>query len=288
MRTVLPPPTHCAHLNLAVALPKKLNQTEANNKQKKSHRIMGTIKVAEKHTGSIKQENLRSQLDLEKNKLEQALKSQHYTGNADPSSYHPVTTVYARAHPRVDRRAATLFDVHKDDVFTGKDNKLLNEPVTREFHSEPAVEEWGSEALKEESFSILDEQQVAYLRALDNYIDELREQLDILQMHDMRDDAKPERQPPIDEIEGRINELQMKSDSMFVNIQGREGDLGEENLDTTSQVSVNVEEIDARNKQRLKRLEAMQLLNDIDLDPEMVLERFMTKNIQPVNRSVRY
>ncbi|TPP56131.1 hypothetical protein FGIG_10626 [Fasciola gigantica] len=42
--------------------------------------------------------------------------------------------------------------------------------------------------------------------------------------------------------------------------------------------SLSIEQLAAKNEQRLKRLDAMQLLNDIDADPEAVLQRFIEKH----------
>ncbi|KAF7239799.1 DNA double-strand break repair rad50 ATPase [Paragonimus skrjabini miyazakii] len=207
--------------------------------------------------------NLRAQLELEKIRIEEALNRNRYTNEYDVGSTHQFIPEGSRSHPRVVRKGALLFN--RSYQFDSGAKTKYGIGTVRETGP---LSDWAKAAVHENSIDKLDEQQVAYLRAQDNYLNELKEDMDILNLKELLNDTRLERQKSI-----TWNEAEKEQDHMIDRIVPID-------LKSTSpsQKSINIEELDAKNQQRLKRLEAIQLLNDIDTDPEAVLQRFVAKH----------
>ncbi|KAA3673737.1 centrosome and spindle pole-associated protein 1 [Paragonimus westermani] len=218
----------------------------------------------EKEQSAIAQlKNLRAQLELEKVRIEEALNRNRYLNEYDVGSTHQFVSEGSRSHPRVVRRGALLFN--KPHHFDSAAKTKYGIGTVQEMGP---LSDWGKAAVHENSIDNLDEQQVAYLRAQDNYLNELKEDMDILNLKELLNDTRLERQKSI-----TWNEAEREQDQLTDGIVPSEF----KSL-SPSQRSIDIEELDAKNQQRLKRLEAIQLLNDIDTDPEAVLQRFVAKH----------
>ncbi|KAF5395007.1 DNA double-strand break repair rad50 ATPase [Paragonimus heterotremus] len=218
----------------------------------------------EKEQSAIVQlKNLRAQLELEKLRIEEALNRNRYLNEYDVGSAHQFISEGSRSHPRVVRKGALLFN--KPYQFDCGAKTKYGIGTVREMGP---LSDWAKATVHENSIDKLDEQQVAYLRAQDNYLNELKEDMDILSLKELLNHTKLERQKSI-----TWNEAEREQDQMIDRVVPTD-------LKSTSpsQKSIDIEELDAKNQQRLKRLEAIQLLNDIDTDPEAVLQRFVAKH----------
>uniref|UniRef100_A0A183B5E7 CCDC50_N domain-containing protein n=1 Tax=Echinostoma caproni TaxID=27848 RepID=A0A183B5E7_9TREM len=204
--------------------------------------------------------NLRTQLDIEKQKLENALlKTRNNNGN---EAY--ANTDEARWRPRVSKKGSFLFS--KDEH--PKESKNIHTNIT--------TKNWVEELVKEEDRALMEKNQASYLQAQDEYLTELKDSLALLSLQEIQNDAK---------LKAILNENQENSVRHISRNSSEDLDERPSKLTprSVSVSSVNLEEIAAKNEQRLKRLEAMQLLNDIDADPEAVLQRFIEKHdeVQP-------
>ncbi|OON18822.1 hypothetical protein X801_05319 [Opisthorchis viverrini] len=202
--------------------------------------------------------DLRTQLDTEKMRIEEALRRHQTLDRYGLTSGKP--------HPRVVRRGETLF--------TGP---YLFEPNCRWKYGIGTVREvspfgmWAKNALHEDSLLRMDAKQMAFLNAQDNYLRELNDELDVMTKRELLNDAILERQNLLgaDEPVGQRAAMEFLLD---------EPTKESKRPASPSQGSVDIDELNEKNQQRLKRLEAIQLLNDIDTDPEAVLQRFVTKH----------
>ncbi|KAF8564195.1 DNA double-strand break repair rad50 ATPase [Paragonimus westermani] len=218
----------------------------------------------EKEQSAIAQlKNLRAQLELEKVRIEEALNRNRYLNEYDVGPTHQFVSERSRSHPRVVRKGALLFN--KPCQFDSAAKTKYGIGTVQEMGP---LSDWAKAAVHENSIDNLDEQQVAYLRAQDNYLNELKEDMDILNLKELLNDTRLERQKSL-----TWNEAEREQDQLTDVIVPSEF-----KSPSPSQKSIDIEELDAKNQQRLKRLEAIQLLNDIDTDPEAVLQRFVAKH----------
>lgn len=200
--------------------------------------------------------NLRSQLDFEKQKIENAL-TQSKTKNVWSN---PTIIETARMRPKVTRKGSDLFIKKKTLI----DKSYL-------YTETPSISSWAAEMMKEENRARMEHKQASYLRAQDSYLAELKEDLDLLSLREMRNDIKLRKLLKENDDE----QAESTSESSFIELNEKPSKLTPRAASTSS---ISIEELAAKNDQRLKRLDAMQLLNDIDADPEAVLQRFIEKH----------
>ncbi|GAA43215.2 DNA double-strand break repair rad50 ATPase [Clonorchis sinensis] len=231
----------------------------ATHNLKKNSFCTDNSRQSEKDHSVIQQlRDLRTQLDTEKMRIEEALHRHQTLERYGLTSGKP--------HPRVVRRGETLF--------TGP---YLFEPNCRWKYGIGTIREvspfgmWAKNALHEDSLLRMDAKQMAFLNAQDSYLRELNDELDVMTKRELLNDAILERQNLLgaDEPVGQRAAIEFLLD---------EPTKESRRLASPSQGSVDIDELNEKNQQRLKRLEAIQLLNDIDTDPEAVLQRFVTKH----------
>ncbi|CAH8538786.1 unnamed protein product [Schistosoma guineensis] len=210
---------------------------------------------------------LKAQLDREKSKTESMYYQQKRTRGNNKERME-VGTCKQRSRPRINIKAVELF----------QDASIFNENNTHVSSGQmPShVQDVEPESLLEESYiedlRDVDRKQVTLLRKQNNHLQELRTELlqnikDKSRGHSVREknvqNCNPSamRNPILDD-----NDLLIKSQNE-----------SDEILHSTSlsNGSIDLNQIAEKNKQRLLRLDAIQLLTEVSDDPESVLQRFV-------------
>ncbi|CAH8542523.1 unnamed protein product [Schistosoma curassoni] len=210
---------------------------------------------------------LKAQLDREKSKTESMYYQQKRTRGNNKERME-VGTCKQRSRPRINIKAVELF----------QDASIFNENNTHVSSGQmPShVQDVEPESLLEESYiedlRDVDRKQVTLLRKQNNHLQELRTELlqnikDKSRGHSVREknvqNCNPSamRNPILDD-----NDLLIKSQNE-----------SDEMLHSTSlsDGSIDLNQIAEKNKQRLLRLDAIQLLTEVSDDPESVLQRFV-------------
>ncbi|CAH8496235.1 unnamed protein product [Schistosoma turkestanicum] len=222
----------------------------------------------EKMQSILKQLNtLRTQLDNEKSKIESM-----YYQKRNPYGYNKeyveVGTCKQRSRPRVNMKAVELF---QDASSIDKNRSARQMPGNvQNFETEGLLERPYKEDLRE-----IDQKQIVVLRKQDNYLQELRMKLmqtvnDKSRAHSVEERKSRSWNPP----EMR-NSLLDDNDSL-IKPQNQLDERRKSNSFTNGCIDLN--RIAEKNKQRLLRLDAIQLLNEVSDDPESVLERFVSEH----------
>ncbi|CAH8537410.1 unnamed protein product [Heterobilharzia americana] len=220
--------------------------------------------ITKKHSSEktqyvLKQLNtLRTQLDMEKSKIESTYHQQKQTNCYDKKSVEDASARH-RSRPQMNRKAIKMF---QDSSNVGK-NYISQSPYEDEFTGRPVKED----------LSDICQKQVTLLRKQDNYLKELRREFE--------QNISQKNSANLLEAINLQPESQMNSSNLLMHMDDKlvEPQYELNNVSNSFPSGfIDLDEIAEKNKQRLMRLDAMQLLNEVSDDPESVLERFFNEH----------
>ncbi|CAH8848406.1 unnamed protein product [Trichobilharzia szidati] len=208
----------------------------------------------------LKQLNtLRAQLDVEKSKIESTYYHQKRAYGDDKEPIEIGTC--RRAKPRVNRKAVELFQ----DVPSSNKGSIYRSVYEDELLEMPFKED----------LSTVDQKQLALLKKQDDYLQKLRRELE--------EKAEQKSRTSLIENQNPTTEDQTKLSVPTWNTNDKLTEQKSE-LNVTlsphysSNGSIDLKELAEKNKQRLIRLDAIQLLDKVSNDPESVLQRFVNEH----------
>ncbi|KAK4471715.1 hypothetical protein MN116_005117 [Schistosoma mekongi] len=238
----------------------KQSASEASNKHS-----------SEKTQSILRQLNtLRMQLDMEKSKIESVYHQQKHGGGYE-REYIEIGSYKQRSRPRVNVKAVELFqDVSNNTRNIGRRSA---QEITGHAKSNELENLFGRPY--REDLSDIDQKQISLLKKQENYLQELKTELEqstnngnkahLVRIKNLQDCNPTTMQSSVSDNDITFTKPQNDSDEMHMS-------------NTFSEKSIDLNKIAEKNKQRLLRLDAMQLLNEVSDDPESVLERFVNEH----------
>ncbi|CAI2728624.1 unnamed protein product [Schistosoma spindalis] len=266
--------TRCKHpsknIKSPTCSPKILIGPEAS---KLNHLKQFGSEISDKHSSEktqsiLKQLNaLKAQLDREKSKTESVYYQQKHTRGYNEERIE-VGTYKQRSRPRINIKAVELFQ----DASIVNKNNTHGSAGQMPGHIQNVEPESLLEEPYRENLRDLDRKQITLLRKQDNHLQELRMELlqnikDKSRAHSVGEKNVQNCNPS--EVR---NPMLNKNDSL-VKSQNESDEMQHSN--SLSNEFVDLNQIAEKNKQRLLRLDAIQLLTEVSDDPESVLQRFV-------------
>ncbi|TNN15629.1 DNA double-strand break repair rad50 ATPase [Schistosoma japonicum] len=236
---------------------------------------------SEKTQSILRQLNtLRMQLDMEKSKIESVYHQQKHGGGYE-REYIEIGSYKQRSRPRVNVKAVELFQ----EVSNNTRNDVRRSAQEMNTHAQSNELENLFGRPYREDLSDINQKQIALLKKQDTYLQELKRELiqstkngntaHLVKVKNSQDYNPTTIQSSVLDNDVMFNKPQNDSDV----IQGSK---------TFSEKSIDLIKIAEKNKQRLLRLDAMQLLNEVSDDPESVLERFVNEHDEILSNEYKH
>uniref|UniRef100_A0A3Q0KU09 DNA double-strand break repair rad50 ATPase,putative n=1 Tax=Schistosoma mansoni TaxID=6183 RepID=A0A3Q0KU09_SCHMA len=223
---------------------------------------------SEKTQSILKQLNaLKAQLDREKSKTESMYYQQKHTCGYNKELIE-VGTCKQRSRPRINIKAVELFQ----DASINNKNNTHSSAGQISGHVQNIQPESSLEEPYREDLRDLDRKQIALLRKQDNHLQELR--MELLQNTKDKSRAHSIREKNVQNCKtSEIRNPMLDENNSLIKPQDKSNEI--KHLNSSSNEFIDLSQIAEKNKQRLLRLDAIQLLTEVSDDPESVLQRFV-------------